>query len=299
MIFTALSTTIGGIVGKRSKYSDGMEGALKGLVIGFIADAVVWGGTAGIFYGVTSHKNTNNKIAIEQNVAQSAGFAKFTGNAFTVTYEEDKFYTEMFGVAVEKRGGEPTFASVTYEIDKDLYDTINKYVDITYQYGTSGQLIGADYEMRRPDFWLPNAQAAIVENKILKKLVEVTEQKVVSKRTYTKTEATNAAVANVTKGDFAVGAIGYVNTNEKTSTASFTIDLVDVTKDKTATAKRLYVSMPLTAEILADTSKAYDYYVENYDKCTIEEIEVGKAVVYETIQNGQKVIATVDEELTF
>lgn len=50
--------------------------------------------------------------------------------------------------------------------------------------------------------------------------------------------------------------------------------------------------MPLTEEIQKDPAKAYEYYVNNIDKCKIKEIELGKTVIYET----DKYIATVDDD---
>lgn len=92
--------------------------------------------------------NTKNQVQIETNVETGAGFAKFTGNAILATQQDGKYYVEVFGIGVKDAGSKPEFCSVTYEIEKDLYDKIYKYYDIEYEYGKDGQLVGAKNEKR-------------------------------------------------------------------------------------------------------------------------------------------------------
>ena len=123
-------------------------------------------------------------------------------------------------------GSEPTFSSVTYEVDKELYDKIFKYIDIEYQYGTSGQLVSADYSVRTPDFWFGGTKSAFAERDILEKLVKVTQQEVISKRFYSSSEATKNAVAKYAKGQYDVSGFGHVKMSKSKNKAGFTMIFV-------------------------------------------------------------------------
>ena len=289
-----LGTIIGGSLGHENELGGGpVRGALIGGGIGFVADALIIG-SIGFFAiyrgGVVPTQNSQNRIKIENNVAESANFAKFTGNAFTVSKNtQDKtYYVDMFGVAIPEVGGEPTFAQVTYECDKAFYDKAFKYVDINYTYGTSGQLIGAENTYREPDFWFGGTQSDLAENDLLKQLVAITENQVVAKQFFTSAEHTNNVAAQLAKGQFEVTGIGHVNKDVENNAASFTIDMVDTTKEL-LTMKRITVEMPLTEEIEKDSQKAYDFYVNHIDECKISAKTVAKENVMTILdKDGQE-----------
>ena len=268
MIFT----TLGAIKGARD---DGAVEAFGFGTIGAIIDGVIFGIAAGITFGVGLTQEKQSKIQIEANVAESANFAKFTGNAFTVSKQNKEYYVDMFGVAIPEVGGETTFTQVTYRCDKDFYDKAFKYIDIDYKYGTSGQLIGAENDLRTPDFWFGNNRAGLAEIDLLKKLVDITEGEVVAKQFFVSADKANEVASHAAKGQYAVTGVGYVRTNETTKKASFTIDVVDVTK-KSLMMKQITVEMPLTEEIAKDPTKAYEFYTNHLEECDMSVKTVAK-----------------------
>lgn len=278
MICTIFMLAREGILyGKCGDYGDAAgAGALTDaaiIVVGGIGTALGFA----INYDVQDKQMIKNKIQIEENVAYSANFAKFTGNAITVTRKDNKYYAEVFGVAIEDVGGTPTFASVSYEINKDLYDKVFKYMDIKYEYGKEGQLISATNEKRNPDFWFGRYKSNRAYWRIFEALVEVTEQEVVSKTFFGNANDVTSTTAKASEqGQFLVSGIGNVNIDNEFGKVSFTIDFIDATKDSNLTAKRLVVVQDLTDEIKNNPLEAYKNYTYNLDKCEIKEIEVGK-----------------------
>jgi|GEM_PF-6421874 len=294
MLGIITGTTIGAIKGHNNGST--FVGATIGAIGGAIVDGVVLIATICIGSAVLTSQEKQNKIKIEANVAESANFAKFTGNAFTVSKDKNQYYVDMFGVAIPEVGKEPTFTQVTYECDKSFYDKAFKYVDINYSYGTSGQLIGAENEYRTPDFWFGGIQREFAESDLLKQLVDITEGEVVSKHFFTSAEHTNKVAGEVAKGNFEVTGIGYVNKDLKNKEASFTIDMIDTTK-KSLTYKQLNVEMPLTEEIENDVTNAYKFYSEHFDDCKITSQTLAKENVLSVKgKNGNEYLLELPDE---
>ncbi len=281
MIFTVAGATAGGIVGKKTGWcaSDTLIGLSLGMVIGFILDGAVWGTAYGIQNAVINKRIEENHIKTEQTIAQSAGFAKFTGNAFTVTKDDNRYYTEVFGVALEKAGSNPVFSSVTYVTDKEFYDLAFRYVDIKYDYGPTGQLISAYNEYRTPDFWIGNLRSHKAQDELMQKLVEITQGKVINKNFYASTDKVNKTVEPYTSGKYVVSGIGGINVNEDNSKVSFTIDLMDSEDGKKVVARRLLVVQEMTDEIANDPQKAYENYISNPGACQITEMKLGQTKI--------------------
>ena len=300
--------TIGGIAGaiksKREERYVNASGVKNGMLFGLLADLVVavFGGIVGTsaFCSIQEKKLVKSKIVVEQNVAESAGFSKFTGNAFTVSKDKanDKYYTEVFGIAIEKPGDAPKFSSVTYEVDQKFYDKAFKYVDIKYEYGTSGQLISATNEYRTPEISILDSDTMIAVNNLFKQLIDITQKEVINKRFYVSTEL-NKSVEKQAKGKFEVYGIGNVNMDKTKKKVSFTIDLVDVEKNADITAKRLVVVQDLTDEMIKDENKVYEAYINNVDNCKIKEIEIAKDNVLElTAKDGKQYTADLGDNFS-
>ena len=277
-------------------FMDGFEeAALPELCIclGIGGVGLVGGLSAMVVSGIVEDQN---KIQIERNIAETTGFAKFTGNAFTVTRDNDKFYTEIFGVAIQNVGSSPEFCSVTYEVDKDFYDKAFKYVDINYNYGTSGQLIGAENVIRTPDVVLAVTRAIAAERDLFARLVKITETEVVNTRFYSSSEKITASVTSEESidGFLTVTGIGGLNFNNDESLVSFTIDLVDAQKDKSVVAKRLLITQAVTPEILADPNKAYQNYANDPSSCDIDELGKSDGKVKMKFNLDGRVVTLID-----
>ena len=136
------------------------------------------GGTYGVMVKNRDIGEENNKVTIESNIEEQNEIHKFTGNAFTVGKTDGDYFVELFGIAIKQPGATPTFTSLTYKVDEEFYEKAHKFVDIEYQYGLNGQLIGAE-NIKRNDlsFWFQGEKANWAYSDLIEKLVEVTEER--------------------------------------------------------------------------------------------------------------------------
>ncbi len=204
------------------------------------------------------------KVQIESNIQKSAELSKFTGRAMTVTQQESQYFVEMFGVGIEKAGSKPEFMSVTYNIDKDLYEKMFKYIDIKYSYGPDGKLIDAEYSTRKNLSLFGGAKADRAEYQILQELVDVTTQKVLNIQNYganhdyaelCSSKNTNVLINNISKPSF-----------DNDGTISFLINAMVETKVNNKyvlSHKTLKVTQEMTDEIKANPSLVYVNYIKN------------------------------------
>lgn len=258
----------------------------------------------GVGFCVADHSFNGNSIKqaitkIEQNVEKKAGFAKFTHNAFTVGEENNQKYLTVFGVAQEAENSKPRFSSVTYPLSSTapLFDEIYNDVKIEYEY-SNGQMVGAENKF---SYNFIERYRRVNECGIYIDVAKVTNQTILNKQLFGEVEQTENAVQKNAVGSFKVNGIGEVNISKEEGKASFTIDLADLEKDGKITAKRLVVIQPLTEEILKDSKKAYDFYVNHTDECEIRELDLYEDNLHRIIEfqtkDGKDMKAYVPEEL--
>ena len=273
-MFTVLGLLCGRLVGLKS---DNEEGEKRGAKIGALLAApldvfsIGYLCLEGIYQNnFLAGENRANLTKIENNVVEKADFIKFTENAFTVVKDDKKeaYYVDVFGSAITNVGNGPVFSQVTFECDKSFYEKALKYVGIDYTYGESNQVNSAENEFKKPDFWFSDVKSKFAKNDLIASLVNITEGEIVEKQLFMPVEHTNEVAEQATNGQFEVTGIGYVNNDIENKTASFTIDMVDVTK-KSLAMKKLTVEMPLTEEIKKDSQKAYEFYVKHTGECKI------------------------------
>lgn len=258
----------------------------------------------GVGFCIADHTYNGNFIKnavqeIEKNVQKKAGFAKFTHNAFTVGEKNEQKYLEVFGVAQETEDSKPRFSSVTFPLisTSPLFDQMYNKVKVEFQYA-NGQMIGASNTY---SYNFLEKYTRGKESDIYLRVIDVTEQEILSKQLFGEVEQTENAVQQNAVGSFKVNGIGEVNISKEEGKASFTIDLADLEKDGKITAKRLVVIQPLTEEILKDSKKAYEFYVNHTDQCEISELDLYEDNLHRIIEfqtkDGKDMKVYVPEEL--
>ena len=250
-----LAVLINGIKNKiegEDFFDDGAEAfMIDGLII-------IFGGLAAmpIVDAVQKNQSAQCKTQIEQNVFYSTGLSHFSANAFTVSRNNNEFYSEILGTAI--KDANTSYCSIKYKIDKQLYKDILEKVRLDF---SDNQTSGNNNISK---------ESIEAQRNILRKLVEVTEYEVISTNFFADANKLNQNLEQMSKDSlYAVSGIGQVDMDEFESTASFTIDFVDITKKNNAVAKQITITQKLTDEIKANPFKAYENYVNNPDTCEI------------------------------
>lgn len=247
-----------------------------------LVGTIILGAGHHIGYAVKRDINKEKyKVQIEQNIQNSSSLSKFTGRAMTVTQQDSQYFVEMFGVGIEKAGSKPEFMSLTYNIDKQLYEKMFKYIDIKYSYGPDGKLIDAEYNTRDNLELFGGSKADRAEYKILKELVDVTTQKVLNIQKYGSNQEyaelcsskdTHVLIDNISKPSF-----------DNDGTISFLINTMVETKENNKCVlshKTLKVTQEMTEEIKANPSLVYVNYIKNKNV----NVELVKSVQVKEIQ---------------
>lgn len=204
------------------------------------------------------------KVQIESNIQKSAELSKFTGRADDCNPTRKSVFCWNVWCWNWKGRIKPEFMSVTYNIDKDLYEKMFKYIDIKYSYGPDGKLIDAEYSTRKNLSLFGGAKADRAEYQILQELVEVTTQKVLNIQNYganhdyaelCSSKNTNVLINSISKPSF-----------DNDGTISFLINTMVETKVNNKyvlSHKTLKVTQEMTDEIKANPSLVYVNYIKN------------------------------------
>ena len=123
MLFTGLGTLLGYIIGEKVS-NDAYQGVEWGFVSGIAVDILIAVIGGNIVPCVMESKNAERFVEIEKNIERSTNFSKFTKKAITVSTDGEKYYAEVIGMGLKEIGTKPDFVSVTYNIDKNLYDKL-------------------------------------------------------------------------------------------------------------------------------------------------------------------------------
>lgn len=234
---------------------------------------VGWGGWA-------IHRNIdidNSKLKIEQNVVKHNEIAKFTGNAYTVSAKDNEYFLELFGIAIKTPGATPAFTSLTYKIDEELYDSIFKYVDIKYEYGKEGQVIGAENDLRENlRFWFPGEAARNAEYNIFRQMVKVTSKQAESiNELGPSRETTEKTAAHAGEDSLGITNISKPVIDKENQTVSFFIQAltdshVNELDQAELSVKTFKVSQKLTAENYFKPESIYVDYLEGKENIQFE-----------------------------
>lgn len=283
-----------------------MYDEIEGFVLPFfimLGGAVVIGGAGlvvatvdGIVGGITSASSDlkTDTVVIEENIETLACFEEFNLKAYGVSKKEDHYYAEIFGEAVIAEGADPVYTSLTYEIDKTLYSDMKSAFKIEYSLEADNSISNITYSHGNFFFY----SSYVAEKKdIVKQLTEVTKQQIVEKRIFTNSKEIVDLAIEKMGTETQVKALGAVRIDEINGIAWFNLDIAIKTDNNTIELKRLVITTPLTHEIVEDPTKAYTFYANNPDKCTIDLIENGKSVIFQgTNKNGQRALGVLDDE---
>lgn len=246
-----------------------------GITLGTIAvlGLLGWGGWA-------IHRSIdvdNSKLKIEENVVKHNELAKFTGNAYTVSAQDNEYFLELFGIAIKTPGATPSFTSLTYKIDEDLYNKIFKYVDIKYEYGREGQVIGAENNLRENlRFFFPGEGARNAEYDIFRQMVKVTAKQAESiNELGPSKETTQKTAAYAGEEGLGITNISKPVIDKENQTVSFFIQAVtdvDVNEQDQGelSVKTFKVSQKLTAENYFKPESIYVDYLKGKENIAFE-----------------------------
>lgn len=231
---------------------------------------------------IRNRETKNNKLKIERNVVENNEIAKFTGSAFTVSKSNSDYFVELFGTAIKTPGATPTFTSLNYKIDKDMYDKAFKYMDISYEYGKDGQIIGAENTLREGlEFGISKViKARWAEHDLLEQLEVITREKALSINEIGKvTETSDQTLKNANENNLSILNITKPMFNNKTKEVDFFIQAltdVKVNKDDQGklTVKTFKVSQPVTKEMAKNPSLAFSNYLKGKTDFALEKEEV-------------------------
>lgn len=127
-----------------------------------------------VFLKVKDNEHENNINKVQHNIENNTEFEDYILKAYRADYIEGDYLLRIYGEANKRGDNNTELLSVSYNIDKDLYDKIRKNVEVYYQFDAYENIINVEMKGR----------GSIKNLDIMKELAEITENEPVSVTIY-------------------------------------------------------------------------------------------------------------------
>lgn len=242
----------------------------------------VVGGTVVYTKELIEENNHNKNISvIENNIVTNNNLEAFESSAMVATQQNSEYFLELFGTAIKEPGAEPEFTSLTYKVERNLYDKVLKSLDVEFTYDEKGNVVFAENTFKgEAGLFGERNKSVDAVRFVTRALIKVTEEKAheinfigsaagLLNATENKAEKAEIAVTNITKP--------HADEEAKTMTfyiqtiSNISVDKKDDGKISLATFK---VTQPLTAEMAASPELAIANYLKGQTNFELESEEV-------------------------
>jgi len=124
-------------------YSSVKSKPVFAIALPIVLAAILTGLHHGGAYLVRNSQEEKDMAQIERNIEEVGEFADYNCSAVYASEKDGKYYVEVYGAAVKEKGEAPKFCNMTYEVDKDLYETIFKFYQVDFEYNDDGKMVDA------------------------------------------------------------------------------------------------------------------------------------------------------------